>query len=62
MSVLHWLATLKNRQARAMILVRVGRLRLGNFRDSRSVGGGVHELRIDYGRDIGSTLAGKGQP
>ena len=44
-----WLASLKDRQARAIIRIRINRLRLGDFGDSHSVGGGIHELRIDYG-------------
>ena len=45
----HWFARLKDREARARILVRVRRLSLGNPGDTRSVGTGVSELRIDYG-------------
>ena len=44
-----WFDGLKNRQARARILVRVRRLSLGNSGDVRPVGEGVSELRIDYG-------------
>lgn len=44
-----WLDRLRDVNARQRIQARIARLRLGNFGDSRSVGGGVHELRIDYG-------------
>ncbi len=44
-----WLDDLKDVAARAKIRVRLDRVRLGNLGDSRSVGAGVHELKIDYG-------------
>ena len=44
-----WLEGLRDRQARAKIRVRLNRIRLGNFGDSKSVGSGVNELRISYG-------------
>lgn len=44
-----WLETLDDREARARIRVRINRVRLGNFGDSKSVGSGVSELRIPYG-------------
>jgi putative addiction module killer protein len=44
-----WLAGLRDRQARARILVRVDRLAAGNPGDVRPVRSGVSELRIDYG-------------
>ena len=44
-----WFASLRDRQARARIDVRIRRLSLGNPGDVRPVGEGVAELRIDYG-------------
>ena len=36
-------------ETRARAQTRIDRIELGNFGDHRSVGGGVFELRIDYG-------------
>lgn len=36
-------------RARSKVLVRLERVRMGNFGDVESVGRGVSELRIDYG-------------
>ena len=44
-----WLADLEDRKARGIIVRRIERLKLGNFGDSKSVGDGVTELRIDFG-------------
>ena len=44
-----WVDRLKDIRARARILVRIERLAAGNPGDSKSVGEGVSELRIDYG-------------
>ena len=44
-----WLHRLKNDNAAARILVRIRRAELGNLGDCRSVGGGVMEMRVDYG-------------
>lgn len=44
-----WLDELKDRRSRAAIDARLLRLRLGNFGDSKSVGGGVRELRVHRG-------------
>jgi putative addiction module killer protein len=44
-----WFESLRDRQARARIDVRIRRLSLGNPGDVKPVGEGVSELRIDYG-------------
>jgi putative addiction module killer protein len=45
----NWFGRLRDIGARARIDVRIRRLSLGNSGDVRPVGGGVSELRIDYG-------------
>jgi putative addiction module killer protein len=44
-----WRASLRDAEALARIGIRIRRLSLGNPGDAKSVGGGVPELRIDYG-------------
>ena len=44
-----WFARLRDREARARVLVRIRHLSLGNPGDVKPVGNGVSELRIDYG-------------
>ena len=44
-----WLAGLADRQARARIEARLARVAVGNPGDVETVGGGVMELRIDWG-------------
>lgn len=44
-----WLTGLADRQARARVVVRVGRMAGGNFGDCKPVSEGVWELRIDWG-------------
>ncbi len=44
-----WLSALKDRTARAKILVRIDRLKLGNPGDVKPVGKGVSEMRLTYG-------------
>jgi putative addiction module killer protein len=44
-----WFNSLRDRQARVRIDVRIRRLSMGNPGDVKPVGGGISELRIDYG-------------
>ena len=44
-----WLAGLKNRKDALRISARVLRIEQNNFGDSKSVGGGVSELRFTFG-------------
>ena len=44
-----WLAALKDGIGRAHITNRLNRVILGNDGDCKSVGDGIHELRIHYG-------------
>ncbi|WP_417417459.1 type II toxin-antitoxin system RelE/ParE family toxin [Hoeflea sp.] len=44
-----WLFRLRDREAKARILVRIRRMTLGNPGDIKPVGQGVSELRVDYG-------------
>ena len=44
-----WLKALRDRQGRAKILSRIDRLEEGNPGKTRSVGGGVIEMKIDFG-------------
>ena len=44
-----WFASLRDRTAKARIDIRIRRLSLGNFGDTRPAGEGVTELRIHYG-------------
>ena len=37
------------KSARKRILARINRLRAGNFGDCEAIGGGILELRVDYG-------------
>jgi putative addiction module killer protein len=44
-----WLRSLRDARARARILKSIDHLSLGHFGNTKSVGGGVSELRVDYG-------------
>lgn len=44
-----WFDNLRDSEAQKRILARIRRLSLGNPGDVKPVGGGVSELRIDYG-------------
>lgn len=44
-----WLEKLKDRKAAAIVDSRLTRVRMGNLGNSKSVGQGVKELKIDFG-------------
>lgn len=44
-----WFRRLRDTRAKGRINLRIKRLSLGNPGDVRPVGGGVSELRVDYG-------------
>lgn len=44
-----WFAALRDLRAKARIDARLRRLSLGNLGDIKPLGGGIGELRIDYG-------------
>ncbi|MBN4079632.1 type II toxin-antitoxin system RelE/ParE family toxin [bacterium AH-315-C08] len=44
-----WFDDLKDQKAKSIILTRLGRLRLGNSGECKSIGEEVHELVIDFG-------------
>lgn len=44
-----WLTHLRDRRAKARIEARIRRMSLGNPGDVKALGGGVVEMRIDYG-------------
>jgi putative addiction module killer protein len=56
-----WLDGLRDVRARARVLVRIERVVTGNFGDSKPVGRGVSELRIDYGPGYRVYFARQGQ-
>ncbi len=45
---IRWLARQDN-DVTARIVTRLRRIELGNFGEAKSVGGGVSEIRVDYG-------------
>ena len=44
-----WFLKLRDRKAIAKLLVRVESLKQGNPGDSKSLGSGLHELRVNFG-------------
>jgi putative addiction module killer protein len=45
----NWLKDLRDERAKARIYARIDRLENGNPGDAKPVGGGISEIRIDYG-------------
>ena len=56
-----WLDELNDMRAVARVLARLARVRQGNLGDSKSVGEGVSELRVDYGPGCRVYFGLKGQ-
>lgn len=44
-----WLKSLADQRAKAAILARIDRMRLGNLGDNKALGDGLHEARLFYG-------------
>jgi len=44
-----YLSALRDRRAKLLIARRIQRAEAGNLGDHHSLGGGLHEMRIDYG-------------
>ena len=44
-----WMAGLKDAKTRAKIVAPIDRLAVGNFGDCKALGGGLLELKIDWG-------------
>jgi len=56
-----WLQGLADRRAVSRIAVRIARVQSGLMGDIKAVGGGVSELRIDYGPGYRLYLAQRGR-
>jgi len=57
---LKWRTSLRDAQALARIATRLERLEDGHWGDARSVGGGVTELRLQFGPDYRLYVARQG--
>ena len=44
-----WIRSLKNKQAQALILSRINRLRQGHWGDFKALSEGLYELRVHHG-------------
>ncbi|GHT68630.1 addiction module antitoxin RelB [Spirochaetia bacterium] len=44
-----WIRAINDRQTKQIINARIRRISTGNFGDTKPVGDGISELRIDYG-------------
>ena len=56
-----WLKKLRDNIAKQNIIMRVERMKNGNFGDSKTVGEGVFELRIDVGKGYRVYFMNKGK-
>jgi putative addiction module killer protein len=57
----HWLHDLRDKQTRARVMIRINRVRLGNFGDCKALGEGLFELRAPFGPGYRIYFARKGQ-
>ena len=46
---LTWMRGLRDERAKARVVSRIHRMELGNPGDAKQLGGGLNEMRIDYG-------------
>ena len=44
-----WFRSLRDKSAKGRIVARIERVQLGSFGDAKSIGDGVHELKMDFG-------------
>ncbi len=44
-----WLAALRDLKGKVKIIARLERAAQGNFGDAKSLGGGLHEMRVPFG-------------
>jgi len=56
-----WFERLRDLRARGRITARLVRVSQGNLGDAKSVGDGVSELRVDYGRGYRVYFTRRGQ-
>ena len=56
-----WFKKLRDNVAKQSITLRIERLKNGNFGDSKTVGDGVFELRIDVGKGYRVYFMNKGK-
>ncbi len=54
-----WIDALADVQGKVKILARIGRLQGRNPGDTKPVGDGISEMRIDFGRATGSTTSAR---
>jgi putative addiction module killer protein len=52
-----WLRRLKDAKAKARIAARIERIKFGNLGDHKNLGGGLMEIRVDFGPATASILS-----